>query len=264
MDEYLFANQSLWDEWARINAGSKFYDVESFKAGRSTLKKLELGEVGEVQGKRLLHLQCHFGMDTLSWARLGAQVTGIDFSPEAVRLAQSLSQELAIPARFLCTDLYALPGLLDEQFDVVFTSYGALTWLPDKRRWAQIAARYVRPGGIFYIAEFHPFAMVLADEEPVLRYPYFDEGVVEWPVQGSYADPAAPTHSRVSYEWNYPLGEVVSCLIEAGLRIQFLHEWPFACYSMFPYMVKGEDGLYRLPPGVPSLPLQFSLRAIKD
>ncbi len=264
MDEYLFANQNLWDEWAHINAGSKMYNVESFKAGRCTLKKLELEEVGDVQGKRLLHLQCHFGMDSLSWARLGAQVTGIDFSPEAVRLAQSLSQELGIPARFLCCNLYDLPGLLDEQFDVVFTSYGALTWLPDRRRWAQIAAHCVRPGGIFYIAEFHPFAMTLADEEPVLRYPYFNEGVVEWPVQGSYADPTAETRSRVSYEWNYPLGEVVSSLIEAGLRIQFVREWPFACYQMYPYLVKGEDGLYRLPPGVPGLPLQFSLRAIKD
>ncbi len=266
MDNYLQANQSLWDEWTRINAGSKMYDLEGFKAGRCSLKKLELDEVGEVSGKRLLHLQCHFGMDTLSWARRGAQVTGVDFSPEAVRLAQSLSQELGIPARFLCCNLYDLPGLLDEQFDVVFTSYGVLTWLPDRRRWAQIAARYVRPGGIFYIAEAHPCAMVFDDEgsEPRLRYPYFDDGPIACEVKGSYADPTAQTHSRVSYEWAYPLGEVVSYLVEAGLRVQFLHEWPFACYQMFPFLAKGEDGLYRLPPGLPSLPLQFSLRAIKE
>ncbi len=264
MDDYLHANQSLWDEWARINAGSKMYNLEGFKAGRSSLKKLELDEVGEVSGKRLLHLQCHFGMDTLSWARLGAEVTGVDFSSEAVRLAKALSQELGIPARFLCCNLYELPNLLDEQFDVVFTSYGVLSWLPDRRRWAEIAARYLRPGGIFYIAEFHPFALTLADDEPVLHDPYFNEGVVEWPVQGSYADTSAETHNRVSYEWNYPLGEVVSCLVEAGLRIQFLHEWPFACYQMYPYLVQSEDGLYRLPANVPSLPLQFSLRAVKD
>ncbi len=264
MDNFLKSNQSLWDEWTRINAGSRMYDVAGFKAGRSTLKKLELEEVGPVAGKRLLHLQCHFGMDTLSWARLGAEVTGVDFSPEAVGLATALSQELGIPARFLCCNLYDLPGLLDEQFDVVFTSYGVLSWLPDRRRWAEIAARYLRPGGIFYIAEFHPFALTLSEEEPVLHDPYFNEGVVEWPVQGSYADPSAETRSRVSYEWNYPLGEVVSCLVDAGLRIQFLHEWPYVCYQMFPYLVKGEDGFYHLPPGVPILPLQFSIRASKE
>ncbi len=266
MDNYLHSNQSLWDEWARINAGSKMYDLEGFKGGRNSLKKLELDEVGEVRGKRLLHLQCHFGMDTLSWARLGAEGTGVDFSPEGVRLAQALSQELGIPARFLRCNLYDLPEMLDEQFDVVFTSYGVLTWLPDRRRWAHIVARYVRPGGIFYIAEAHPLAMVFDDEanELRLRYPYFDDGPIACEVKGSYADHTAQTHSRVSYEWAYPLGEVVSFLAEAGLRIQFLHEWPFSCYEMFPYQVRGEDGLYRLPPGFPSLPLQFSLRAIKE
>jgi len=267
MDDYLLSNQALWDEWAEINAGSEMYDLEGFKRGRNTLKALEREEVGDVAGKRLLHLQCHFGMDTLSWAKLGAEVTGMDFSPRAVRLAQSLSRELGIPARFICSDLYALPEALDEQFDVVFTSYGVLTWLPDRPRWAQIAARYVKPGGIFYIAEFHPFAMVLNDgpvTQPELHYPYFDEGMLRFDVQGSYADTTAETVSKVSYEWNYPLGEVVSALIDAGLRVEFLHEWPFTCYQMFPFLVKGEDGLYRLPVGTPSLPLQFSLRAVKE
>ena len=265
MDNYLLSNQALWDEWTTINAGSKMYDLEGFKAGRNSLKALERQEVGDVQGKSLLHLQCHFGFDSLSWARLGARVTGVDFSPQAVRLARSLSTELNIPARFLCSDLYALPEQLDEQFDVVFTSYGVLTWLPNRVRWAQIVARYLKPGGIFYIAEFHPFAMVLNDgaAQPEMFYSYFDEGPTVCEVHGSYADPTAETQTRVSYEWSYPLGEVVTNLIAAGLRIQFLHEWPYSCYQMFSYLVQGPDGLWRLPDGMKSLPLQFSIRAEK-
>lgn len=266
MDEYLQSNRTLWDEWVKINSNSRLYDLDSFKAGRSSLKALELEEVGDVQGKSLLHLQCHFGMDSLSWARRGARVTGVDFSAQGARLAQALSQELAIPARFICSNLYALPEQLDEQFDVVFTSYGVLTWLPDRRRWAQTVARYVKPGGIFYIAEFHPFAMVLSDTaaSPLIEYPYFNDGVITSAVHGSYADPSAETKSKLSFEWAYPLGEVVSELIAAGLRIQFLHEWPYACYQMFPFLVQGRDGLWRLPPDMKSLPLQFSLRARKE
>jgi SAM-dependent methyltransferase len=268
MDEHLRANRAVWDEWTGINASSDFYNLATFKAGRCSLKTLELEELGDVRGKRLLHLQCHFGMDTLSWSRLGALVTGVDFSPRAVELAQSLSRELDLPARFVCCNLYDLPQQLDpaEKFDIVFTSYGALTWLPDRRRWAQIAASYLRPGGVFYIAEFHPFSMVFNEETatPVVKYPYFDEGMMAFPVQGSYADPSAETVNKTTYEWNYPLGEVVSELIAAGLQIEFLHEWPFACYPMFPYLVEGPDGLFRMPPGQLSLPLEFSIRAVKE
>jgi len=270
MDDFRRSNQALWDEWTRINAASQMYDLDGFKAGRCSLKALELEEVGDVRGKSLLHLQCHFGLDTLSWARRGARVTGVDFSPEAVHLAQSLSDEISIPARFVCSDLYALPEQLCEQFDIVFTSYGVLAWLSNLPRWAQIAASYLKSGGVFYIAEFHPFAMVFSDsaqataQAPLVEYSYFDEGVIACPVQGSYADQTAATQSTTSYEWSYPLGEVVSQLISAGLRIQFLHEWPFVCYPMFHYLVEDAGGLWRLPDGVKSLPLEFSIRAVKE
>ena len=173
MDDHRRANRAVWDEWTGINASSDMYNLETFKAGRCSLKALELEELGEVQGKRLLHLQCHFGMDTLSWARRGARVTGVDFSPRAVDLAQALSRELDLPARFVCCDLYELPQQLDpaEKFDIVFTSYGALTWLSDRQRWAQIAASYVRTGGVFYIAEFHPFAMVFTVARLIIPIP---------------------------------------------------------------------------------------------
>ncbi len=267
-NEFLSSNQGMWDELVRIHARGDTYDLPAFKQGKSSLHALELGEVGEVAGKRLLHLQCHFGKDSLSWARQGAQVTAMDFSPEGIALAQSLSQELNIPARFLCCNLYDLPSQLDPaagQFDVVYTSYGVLTWLPDRRRWAQIAASYVKPGGFFYIAEFHPFTMVFSETAfpPVVEFTYFDEGAIAWPVQGSYADRTAVLETKTSYEWNYPLGEVVSLLAEAGLRIEYLHEWDYSVYQQFPYLQEGADGHYRLPPGSPRLPLMFSWKATK-
>ena len=160
--------------------------------------------MGDVAGKTLLHLQCHFGMDTLSWARLGAQVTGVDFSDEAIRLAQSLSQELNLPARFICSDLYELDSVLQEQFDVVYTSYGVLAWLPDIPSWARIAAARVKPGGFFYIAEFHPFAQVMDDgaEEYRVFYPYFAKDVMTFEVKGSYAEREAQVESKNEYGWN--------------------------------------------------------------
>jgi ubiquinone/menaquinone biosynthesis C-methylase UbiE len=267
MNEFHRANQSMWDGWTRIHAASRSYDLPSFKAGRSSLHALELSEVGEVSGKSLLHLQCHFGMDTLSWARLGARVTGVDFSGEAIRLARSLSEQLSIPARFIQSNLYDLPQVLDETFDVVYTSYGVLTWLGDISRWAQIAARYVRPGGLFYIAEFHPTASIFSLEVDAwqVETDYFNTGVLAWPVQGSYAENTGnvEVEKATSYEWAYPLGSVVTGLIEAGLRVEFLHEFDYSIYPQFPFLVQGEDGLWRPRPGLHRLPLLFSLRARK-
>lgn len=265
MDDYRRANQALWNEWTHINARSKMYDVEGFRAGNRRLHSIEVEEMGNVTGKTLLHLQCHFGLDTLSWADRGAVVTGVDFSPEAVALAESLSRECQIPARFTCCDIYDLPDHLDEQFDIVFTSYGVLTWLSDLHAWAQLVVRYLKPGGTFYIAEFHPFAMVFDDlaNEPRLGYPYFNQAVIECQVQGSYADSSAPTQSEVSYEWAYPMGTVISELISAGLQIQYLHEFPFSVYRMFPYLEQGQDGYWYLPKNTTSLPLMFSLKALK-
>ncbi len=265
MDEYRENNRSLWNEYARIHARSPFYRVEEFKAGENKLNELELSEVGDVAGKKLLHLQCHFGMDTLSWARLGAQVTGVDFSDEAIRQAQSLSEELKIPGRFICCDLYDTPQHLDDRFDIVFTSYGVLTWLPDLIRWAQVIAHFLKPGGIFYIAEFHPFAFVFDDEADELRfrYPYFARGAQKFPVDGSYADRTARVETKTSYEWNHPMGEIVTALISAGLQIEFLHEFPFTVYEQLPFLQKLDRDTWGFADGSDPIPLMFSIRAVK-
>jgi SAM-dependent methyltransferase len=264
-DEYTQANRALWDEWTHIHAGSEMYRLEQFKGGENTLNPLEREEVGSVEGKKLLHLQCHFGMDTFSWARLGAQVTGVDFSPEAIKLATSLSLELGIQARFICCDLYDLPEHLNDTFDIVYTSGGVLTWLRNLDRWAKVAAGYLKPGGMFYIREIHPTSGIFDESASELRikYPYFDTEPYVDEEPRDYADHTAEIKQKVSYEWTHPLGEILTALIQAGLRLEFLHEFPFTGYQAFPFLEKGEDGYWRLPGNAQTIPLTFSVRARK-
>lgn len=268
MDEYTRKNLDLWNEFVGIHTKSAFYDLDSFKSGKLTLDDLELEGPGDVTGKSLLHLQCHFGMSTLSWARLGAQVTGADFSDEAIDFARSLADEMVIPARFVCSDLYELPEKLNERFDIVFTSYGVLTWLPDIHRWGEVVGRFLKPGGIFYIVEFHPFAMVFDDRDGTTglkaHYPYFERGVMRFDDACSYADPSVPLRNTVSYEWMYRMGDIITSLADAGLRIEYLKEYPYTCEPSLPFMERGEDGYWRLPGGEDMIPLTFALRAVKD
>ena len=262
-------NLKTWEAWTQIHVGSEFYDVASFRDGRKPIRvrDYEQAEIGPVAGKTMLHLQCHFGLDTLSWARLGARVTGADFSPAAIAAANALAAEVAIEARFVESNVYDLPRVLDEQFDIVYTSRGVLGWLPDIRRWADVVAHFVKPGGTFYITEIHPVALVFDDEavsagELKLKYPYWEHSrPLTFTVEGSYADRDAPTPGLVENSWDHSLGEIITALIEAGLRIEFVHEFDFVDWEL-PWLVKGEDGRWRLPPGTQGeLPLFFSLKA---
>ncbi len=268
MNEYFDANRRRWDELVPIHERSDFYRAHDFRNGAVVLNNLERGEVGDVTGKTLLHLQCHFGLDTLSWARLGATVTGVDFAPAAVESARRLSAETGVPGTFIESDIYSLPGKLNGQFDIVFTSYGALIWLPDIARWARVAARYVRPGGFLYLAEMHPFTGIFENEPWVtdfqIAYPYFTpEEPLTFDEGGSYADPDARTEHTLTHEWPHPVGAVVTALIDAGLRIEFLHEFPFTVYQAFPFMKRSGDGYWRLPEHAESVPLLYSIKATK-
>ncbi len=268
MNEYTEANRRHWDEITAIHVRSQFYNVESFRAGRSCLKPVELEEVGDVRGKSLLHLQCHFGLDTLSWAREGSLVTGVDFSEVAIETARALAAETGIESRFVESDVYALPDRLEGQFDIVFTSYGALGWLPDLERWAQVVADFVRPGGFFYIVEFHPFGWVFDDAPDLddfhVRYPYFrSTEPLRFEDEGTYADREALVQNRVTYYWPYPISDVVTSLIDAGLRIEFLHEFPFGGFKVWPFMEEMEDGTVRLTKHEGQVPLLFSIKATK-
>jgi SAM-dependent methyltransferase len=267
-DAAIESNRRLWDEWTAIHVGGA-YRVDAFKRGENRIAAHEIEELGDVTGQRLLHLQCHFGLETLSWARLGADVTGVDFSPRAIEVARSLAAELGLPATFVESDVYRLPEVLDETFDLVYTANGVLGWLPDIARWAQVVARFVRPGGRFYVLEVHPIVQVMADAgvgpgELRLAYPYWEHpDPIVVPTQGSYADREAKIETPFEYGWDHSLGEIVTALVDAGLRIDKLREYPFLNWPA-PFLVPAENGTYRLPPDAGGeLPLMFSILATK-
>ena len=267
MDQYLQANRKRWDQLTLEHKESEFYDLAGFRQGKDRLRSIELSELGDVTGKVLLHLQCHFGMDTLAWARRGATVTGVDFSPEAISLAQALSDELDIPAQFICTNIYDLPDALSGRFDIVFTSYGVLHGLPDLNRWGEIIAHFLKPGGIFYIVEDHPFFRVFRakpeGEFRAERSYFFNEEPQRIEGTGSYATDNKGATSEY-FVWDHSLGEIINSLVDAGLLIEFLHEFPYAARAKFPFMEQGEDGWWRLPPDRHgSIPFLFSLQARK-
>lgn len=262
LKEYLEANKALWNGLATINEKSEFYDVNGFKSGKNSLNFIELDELGDVAGKSLLHLQCHFGMDTLSWARLGAHVTGIDFSEKAIQLAESLSRELAINARFIQSNLYDLPRVLREKFDIVYTSYGVLCWLPDLKEWGRIIHHFLKENGIFYMVEFHPI-LGMFDDDGSMKEGYFPgPEPTRYEANGSYADKDATFH-HISYEWHHTLSDVVNALIGTGMPIEFLHEFPFSVYGDRPFLEKGEDGLWRHRDRNIKIPMIFSIKAQK-
>ena len=271
MNKYVKANQDLWNSWTPHHVKSEFYDVEGFKAGRARdrrgLDELEIGLVGDVTGKSLLHLQCHFGLDTIAWARRGATVTGVDFSVEAINAARTLATEMGIPATFVHSDVYESPANLHGQFDIVFSSHGVLGWLPDLAAWGKVVAHFLAPGGRFHLIEGHPFALIFDDRrtdgEFRLLYPYFSgpDPIVE-ERDGSYAAPDAPLHS-VEHTWIHKLEETIGALLGAGLRLESFAEYPFVGWPMFPWMEQRSDGCWQLPNGAGDLPLMFSLCASK-
>jgi len=265
-------NRKLWDEWTAIHTTGEFYDAQRFVDDPSDVRieAWEQQEVGSVAGKTLLHLQCHFGLDTLSWARLGAsRVTGVDFSEKAIDAARDLASRtgLADRARFVASNIYDLPGELEgETFDVVYTSRGTLGWLPDLKPWARLVAGFLKPGGIFYIHEGHPVLWALADEQTSAEtlqpgYDYWGGETISSSDVASYADPAAEVDAEVEHGWNHSLGEVVTLLANVGLRIEMLDEkrtlgWPA------PWLTDLGEGHYGFPPGQKgTLPLMYSLRA---
>ncbi len=268
MKKYLEVNRELWDQLTLEHKNTSFYDLEGFKAGKDRLRSIELAELGDIAGKSMLHLQCHFGMDTLAWARRGAVATGVDFSSNAIELAVSLAEELGIPASFVCSDIYYLREHLTGEFDIVFTSYGVLHGLPDINDWADIIAHFLKPGGIFYIVEDHPMFRVFrpkpGDEFRAERSYFFNPEPQRIEGTGSYAN-ENKGFSGVSYIWDHSLGDIINALIRAGLVIEFLHEFPFAARAKFPFMVQGKDGWWRLPPPQHgTIPFLFSLQARKQ
>jgi len=260
-------NRRMWDESVPLHLASRSYDVPSFVRGRLSVLPLEVEELGPVRGRSLLHLQCHFGMDTLSWGRLGAKVTGVDFSAPAIAAADELANQVGIPARFVRSNVYDLPAHLPGKFDVVYTGKGAICWLPDLTRWARTIAGYLKPGGRFYLFEDHPVAELYANgpraKRFVLEVPYFGGAPLKDESPGTYAAPKARLRNATSYAWIHPISETLGALIRAGLRIDLVHEFPFSYWKRFPFLRRGRDGYWHIPRNAGALPLSWSLRAGK-
>lgn len=271
-EDWRALNLAFWQERAAIHTGPRGYDRSSHRAGMGRLDTIVAAELGDVRGQRVLHLQCHIGDDSVAIAQRGAaEVVGVDFSPAAIAAARALAAECGVNARLVGTDLYAAPEALAEEahsFDLVFVSWGAIGWLPDIAGWARVVAHFLRPAGRLYLAESHPAALVFddigrsADDQgrPGWLVPYFDRGGREFSEQADYADPAAAlTHTRF-VAWMHPLGDIVTALAAAGLRLDWLREHPRVAWKMFASLVPAGDALWGWPDR-PWLPLSFSLSA---
>ncbi len=245
---YTSENRRGWNLRAVQHFDSEFYAAAAFREGQSSLHRLEIEEVGDVTGQSLLHLQCHFGLDTMSWSRLGAKATGVDISDEAIAEARSIAAEVGLDTRFIRSDIYDLPNVLDEQFDVVYASYGALVFMPDLTRWAQIAAGFLKPGGRLCVVEIHPVLPLFTEVDGELRltHPLFHDGPAEMEVTRTYAD-LRPVEPHTEYFWRWTVGSLATALLDAGLRIDRLRELPIDMRQRFPSMVQDEDGAWRLP-----------------
>jgi SAM-dependent methyltransferase len=262
INEYFIANKDLWNQRTAIHKDSAFYDLAGFKAGANTLTQIELSEVGNVKEKSLLHLQCHFGMDTLSFIRMGARCTGIDLSDDAIKLAKEINQELKLDAKFVCCNVYDLKEHLDEKFDIVFTSYGVVGWLPDLDKWAAIISHFLKPGGIFYMAEFHPVVWMFDDEFTHIKYYYDNRELIITENEGTYTDRNADIKGK-EYSWNHSISEVLNALIYAGLRIEFFNEHMYSPYPCFRNVVETEKNKWHIKGMEGKIPMVYSLRAEK-
>jgi 2-polyprenyl-3-methyl-5-hydroxy-6-metoxy-1,4-benzoquinol methylase len=270
MDDAMRANRDWWDERVPLHAGSEFYDVDAFRRGNLRCNGLEREAVGDLPGLRLLHLQCHFGLTTLSFARLGATVVGVDFSEPAITLANSLAQEQGLPGRFVQANVYDAPNAIEERdFDIVFASYGVLSWIPDMAGWMRVAATFLRPGGRLHLIEIHPFSSVFDDEdrdaaEPRVRYPYFHRSEPGRELcEGTYALEDAETTANEAWFWSHDLGEILGSALGAGLTIESYREFDWTCFCQYPYLVPRGPGEWTWPEGMTRLPLQFALCARK-
>lgn len=259
--QYFDANKEVWNQRTTVHKTSDFYNLAGFKNGESALTPIETQEVGDVKGKTMLHLQCHFGMDSLSWARKGATVTGIDFSEKAIEEAQALNKELGLNAEFICCNVYDLEQHLDQQFDIVFTSYGVIGWLPDLDKWARLIVRYLKPGGYFYIAEFHPVVWMFDDDFTRIQYYYDNREVIVTEQQGTYTNRDADIKGK-EYSWNHSISEVLNALINAGLQITVFNEYNYSPYPCFRNIVEFEPGKWHFKGMEGKIPVVYTLKAV--
>ncbi len=261
-DEYIQHNKHSWNDRVETHLHSDFYDNTRFIQGKSSLKDIELALLGDISGKSVLHLQCHFGQDTISLSRIGAKATGVDFSDKAIDTAKDIAKSLQVDTRFICCDIYELPKYLDEQFDIVFTSYGTIGWLPDIDQWAKIVSRFLKPGGQFIFVEFHPFIWMYDNDFEQVFYNYFNEAPIIEELSGTYADRNADITSK-TVSWNHGLAEVIQSLINNGLLIEYFQEYNYSPFNCFNGIEEVEPGKFRFIKFGDKIPMVYSIVATK-
>lgn len=261
--QYFKTNKDTWNQKVAEHTQSEFYDVASFLSGKSSLNRFELEALGNVEGKSLLHLQCHFGQDTLSWARMGAACTGVDLSDAGIAFAKLLSKQINTPSNFVCCNVLDTSAHINEQFDIVFASYGTIGWLPDLKPWGKMIAERLKPGGFFYIVEFHPMVWMFdyTSGRAELKYGYYQDEVIYEEYEGTYANPKSKMISK-EYGWNHGLGDVITALTAAGLHIEYLNEYDESPYDVLPDLISNEKGLFMTKDRL--YPLLFEIKATKS
>ena len=259
-NDYLEINRKSWNNRVEAHMKSAFYGLDAFVQGKSSLNSIELDLLGELKGKSVLHLQCHFGQDTISLGRMGAEVVGVDLSDKAIERARELAQTTGSSAEFICCDLYDLPKHLNRTFDVVFTSYGTIGWLPDLDKWADVVTHFLKPGGKFVFVEFHPVVWMFDDDFNRVAYRYFNSGALVETESGTYADRDADIEQSYVM-WNHGIGEVVNSLIKSGLAINALHEFDYSPYNCFNNTDEFAPGKFRIKHMEDKLPMVYALVA---
>lgn len=262
-ENYIKINRASWDSRTAVHVDSDFYDNESFLKGKNTLNDIELKLLGDIKGKSILHLQCHFGQDSISLSRMGANVTGVDLSPKAIETAQNMAIQTNTDTQFICCDIYELPKHLDRQFDIVFTSYGVVGWLPDINLWAQIISKYLKPNGLFVFAEFHPVVWMFDDNFSKIDYSYFNTGAIIETESGTYAEKSADINNEYVC-WNHSMSEVVQNLINNGINILRLEEYDYSPYNCFNETIEFEPNKFRIKSMGDKLPMVYSILGKKQ
>ncbi|MCO4294430.1 class I SAM-dependent methyltransferase [Solitalea sp. MAHUQ-68] len=259
---YLEINRQSWNNRTDTHLNSSFYDLAGFLKGKSSLNEIELDLLGDVTGKTILHLQCHFGQDSISLSRMGAKVTGVDLSDKAIESAMQIAKTTNSTTTFVCCDIYDLPNHLSTQFDIVFTSYGTIGWLPDLDKWAKIISTFLKPNGQLVFVEFHPVVWMFDDNFEKIGYNYFNSGPIIETESGTYADKSAQI-TQEYVMWNHGLSEVINSLLANGLELQSFNEFDYLPYNCFNRTIEVAPKKYRIEHLDNKIPMVYSILAKK-
>ena len=260
---YIDINKKLWNKKTEIHYNSEFYNNDTFLKGRDSLNSIETDLLGDIKGKKILHLQCHFGQDTISLARKGAITTGVDFSEKAIEKAKQLNEIVGTKANFIQSDIYGLPNVLEEKFDIVFTSYGVVGWLPDMQKWAQVIDHFLKPGGEFVLVEFHPVVWMFSYDFQKIEFNYMDANPIVEELEGTYTDREASIKEK-SVCWNHGLSNVINSIIKTGLIISDFQEYNYSPYNCFNNTVKVSEGKFKIDGWEDKIPMVYSVKALKE